>query len=304
MRLPMVIYHVFGVKTTFGKFFCFHSLWVGKSLRNGRGRCASSLSYHHHHEWRCELRFWLSICPFPPLEVRRVIVKSEPRHFGGSSRRSGSQGGVFWYFGHFSQGYFGQPGWVEWGPYWVQAQAEMENLWKGRSSAGKLKICQMDVANWKFRLCFLCAAWLGGVQPCSAFNWRRPFGDTFRSTKTSSKAFQDVLGPFCIGWLLRLGRKNATFLGVHFPPESRLELTKPNQPLVLGGEAGNSRSAFNWRQRGITFSFFSRMTPLSICAPGKFSLKPFLPHHHRPHLSGFNSSKFWYSLKTSQDAIQ
>ena len=24
MRLPMVIYHVFGVKTTFGKFFCFH----------------------------------------------------------------------------------------------------------------------------------------------------------------------------------------------------------------------------------------------------------------------------------------
>ena len=26
MRLPMVIYHVFGVKTTFGKFFCFH--WV------------------------------------------------------------------------------------------------------------------------------------------------------------------------------------------------------------------------------------------------------------------------------------
>ena len=28
----------------------------------------------------------------------------------------------------------------------------------------------------------LCAARLGGVQPCSAFNWRRPFGDTFRST--------------------------------------------------------------------------------------------------------------------------
>ena len=134
---------------------------------------------------------------------------------------------------------------------------------------------------------------LGGVQPCSAFNWRGPFRDTFRSTRTFSKAFwwlfeairitgwgllifwlrrvalcfpgwswyhsildcqagwgslrflgrkrigtynsqnsfQDVLGPFCIGWLLRLG------------------------------EAGNSRSAFNWRQRGITFSFFSQMTP-------------------------------------------
>ena len=30
---------------------------------------------------------------------------------------------------------------------------------------------------------------LGGVQPCSAFNWRRPFGDTFISTKTFSNAF-------------------------------------------------------------------------------------------------------------------
>ena len=30
---------------------------------------------------------------------------------------------------------------------------------------------------------------LGGVQPCSAFNWRGPFGDTFRSTRTFSKAF-------------------------------------------------------------------------------------------------------------------
>ena len=29
------------------------------------------------------------------------------------------------------------------------------------------------------------------MQPCSAFNWRRPgtFGDTFRSTKTFSNAF-------------------------------------------------------------------------------------------------------------------
>ena len=35
--------------------------------------------------------------------------------------------------------------------------------------------------------------------------------------------------PTSDGWLLRLGRKNATFLCHHFPTESCFELTKPNQ---------------------------------------------------------------------------
>ena len=112
------------------------------------------------------------------------------------------------------------------------------------------------------RLCFPGWSWYHSILDCQA-GWGslRFLGRKRIGTYNSQNSFRDVLGPFCIGWLLRLSRKNATFLGVHFPPESRLELTKPNQPLVLGGEAGNSRSAFNWRQRGITFSFFSQMTP-------------------------------------------
>ena len=47
----------------------------------------------------------------------------------------------------------------------------------------------------------------------------------FRLGTCCPKAFW----PTSDGWLLRLGRKNATFLCHHFPTESCFELTKPNQ---------------------------------------------------------------------------
>ena len=82
------------------------------------------------------------------------------------------------------------------------------------------------------RLCFPGWSWYHSILDCQA-GWGslRFLGRKRIGTYNSQNSFQDVLGPFCIGWLLRLG------------------------------EAGNSRSAFNWRQRGITFSFFSQMTP-------------------------------------------
>ena len=50
---------------------------------------------------------------------------------------------------------------------------------------------------------------LGGVQPCSAFNWRRPFGDTFRSTLFSGVelvSFNFGL-PGWVGFLEVFGKK-------------------------------------------------------------------------------------------------
>ena len=84
----------------------------------------------------------------------------------------------------------------------------------------------------QFGLCFPGWSWYHSNLDCQA-GWGslRFLGRKRIGTYNSQNSFQDVLGPFCIGWLLRLG------------------------------EAGNSRSAFNWRQRGITFSFFSQMTP-------------------------------------------
>ena len=55
----------------------------------------------------------------------------------------------------------------------------------------------------------LCAARLGGVQPGSAFNWRRPFGDTFRSTLFSGVelvSFNFGL-PGWVGFLEVFGKK-------------------------------------------------------------------------------------------------